>query len=59
MVGEKLKKLDQKVISSLKITKLKLSRKDLRQSLSKKPQKVKNLQELLKVKENQKEDDIF
>jgi len=62
MVGENLKKEEevvQEAIFILRTTRQKPSKKDLKQNLFKKLQRVKNLEELAKERENQKEDDIF
>ena len=59
-VGKKQKREElQEAISNLKTTKQKLSKRDLKPNLSKKLQKERNLEEPVKERENQKEDDIF
>lgn len=58
-VGEKLRKEVHKAILNLKTTKLRPSKRDLKLNLSKKLQKERNLEEQVKERENQKEDDIF
>lgn len=58
-VGEKLRKEVHKAILNLKTTKQRPSKRDLKLNLSKKLQKERNLEELVKERENQKEDDIF
>ncbi len=65
MVGEIIKKMDQKAISNLKITRQKLSKKDLKPNLFKKPQRANQedqedlIREEKEVKEKLTEDDIF
>lgn len=57
--GKQKKEELQEVISNLKTTKQRLSKRDLKPNLSKKLQKERNLEEQVKERENQKEDDIF
>lgn len=59
MVGKKPEREVLKAILSLKTTKQRPSKRDLKLNSSKKLQKERNLEELVRERENLKEDDIF